>query len=119
MERLRVPLWASTIYLLLVGISAFSPSLVSSVFGYEAKDLGVLLVLSGSLLGTGVILWGIASNPQKHGSLASVVVLSLVISIVFLLWGWARDLFTLRNVAIPLIIDTVLASWIWSARPRS
>ncbi len=119
MEKLRVPLWVNTIYFLLLGISAFSPSVVSSVYGYEVKDPGVLLILSASLLGTGIILWGIASNPEKHGSLASVVVISLVIFIVFFLWAWTRNFFTLRNVAIPLIIDIVLAAWIWSARPRS
>jgi hypothetical protein len=116
MDRLRVPLWLTTIYLLLVGISAFSPSIASSVYGYEVKDPGVLLVLSASLLGTGVILWGIASDPKKHESLASVVIISLLISVVFLLWGWTIHLFTLRNVAIPVIIDIVLAGWIWSAR---
>ncbi len=119
MEKLRVPLWVNTIYFFLVGLSAFSPSVVSSLYGYEVKDQGILLVLSAALLGTGVILWGIASNPEKHGGLASVVVISLVIFIVFFLWGWARNLFTLRNVAIPLIIDIVLAAWIWSARARS
>jgi len=118
-ERLRVPLWVNTIYLLLVGIATFSPGFVSSIFGYEVKDAGVLLVLSASLLGTGVIFWGIAGDPAKHGSLASVIVLANVIAIVFMLWGWTiLHLFTLRSVGVPLVIEVVLAAWIWSARPR-
>jgi hypothetical protein len=89
------------------------------VYGYEVKDPGVLLVLAAALLGTGVILWGIASNPAQHGSLATVVIVALVIFIVFFLWGLVTSLYTVRNVAIPIIIDVVLIAWIWSARPKS
>ncbi len=118
MERLRVPLWVTTIVWFLFGISALSPSLVSSVYGYEVKDPGVLLVLAAALLGTGVILWGVASNPAQHGSLATVVIIALVIFVVGFLWGWVTNLYTLRNVVIPIIIDVVLIVWIWSARPK-
>lgn len=119
MEKLRVPLWVTAIYILLVGLSALSPSVVSRVYGYAVKDTGVLLILAAALLGFGVVLWGIASNPDRYSGLASLVVISLVIFIVALLWGLVRNVYTARNVAIPLIIDIVLGAWIWSARPKS
>ena len=119
MEKLRMPLLLAAIYILLIGLSTLSPALVRGIFGYEVKDAGVLLVLSAAFLGSGVMLWSIASDPVKYGTLAVPVFIYLVIFIVFLLWGWASHLYTFRNVVIPLIINVVLAVWIWSARTRS
>ncbi len=119
MEKLRTPLLATAIYVLLLGLATLSSSVVRSVFGYEVKDPGVLLVLSAAFLALGVVLWPIANDPERHGSLATSVVIALVIFIAWLLWGWGAKLYTARNVLVPLIIDIVLAAWIWSARPKS
>jgi len=51
----------------MLGIATLAPSLTRSVFGYDVKDPGVLLVLSGIFLGYGVVAWGIASDVEKHG----------------------------------------------------
>lgn len=47
MEKLRTPFMINAIYLILLGLSTLTPSLAQSAFGYEVKDPGVLLVLSG------------------------------------------------------------------------
>ena len=107
------------IYVLLLGVATLSPSLTRSAFGYEVRDPGVLLVLSSAFLGLGVLLWAIAANSERFGGLASAVVVALVVGAVFLIWGWMRGLYTARNALVPLIINIVLAGWIWSARPRS
>jgi hypothetical protein len=109
----------NAIYLILLGLSTLTPSLTQSVFGYEVKDPGVLMVLSGLFFGFGVVVWTISSNTTQFGGLAGAQVAALVISIVFLLWGWATNLFTARNALVPLIINIVLAGWIWSARPKA
>jgi hypothetical protein len=119
MQSLRTPFMVNAIYLILLGISTLSPSLAQSVFGYEVKDAGILLVLSGVFIGFGVVVWTIASNVDKYGGLASAQVIALVVSIVFLLWGWSRGIYTARNAVLPLIINIVLAAWIWSAKPKS
>jgi hypothetical protein len=118
-EKLRMPLLLTAIYILLIGLCTLSPALVRGVFGYEVKDAGVLLVLSAAFLGSGVVLWSIAGDPGKYGNLAVPVFIYLVIFIVFLLWGWVNHLYTFRNVVIPLLINVVLAVWIWSSKTRS
>ncbi len=118
MEKLKTPLMINAIYVLLLGVSTLSPSLVSTVFGYDVKDPGVLRVLSSVLLGFGVVLWAIAGAVDKYGGLATAIVVSLVIGILFLLWGWLGGLYTARNVW-PLVINVVLAVWIWSAKPKA
>lgn len=119
MRNLRTALYLDAIYLFLLGVSTLSPSLTSTVFGYEVRDPGVLLVLSSVFLGFGAVVWTMAANSEKYGGLASAVVVALVIGAVFVAWGWARGLFTARNALVPLIINIVLAVWIWSARPRA
>jgi hypothetical protein len=121
MDRLRAPLMISAVYALFLGLSTLSPSITSGVFGYDVKDPGVLLVLSAAFLGFGVVLWGIASDVEKYGGLATFVVIAFVIFIVWLIYGWLTNLFTARiqHVLALLIIDIVLAIWIWSARPKS
>ncbi len=118
-EKLRTPLQVNAVYLILLGLATLSPSIAGSVFGYEVKDPGVLLVLSGIFLGFGVVVWGIAGNTEKFGGLATSLVVSLIIATVFNIWGWTSGLFTVRNVLVPIIINIVLIGWIWSARPKS
>jgi hypothetical protein len=119
MEKVRTPLMVGAVYLILLGLSTLSPSLTQSVFGYEVKDAGILRVLSGLFLGYGVVVWSIASNADRYGGLASAQAISLVIGVLFLIWGWAGGLYTARNALVPLVINIVLAAWLWSAKPKS
>lgn len=119
MQKLRTPVLIYSIYLLLLGLSSLSPSLVSSIFGYEVQDPGLLRVLSATFLAFGVVVWGIASNLEKYGGLATVLFIGLVILTIFGLWGWVGGLYTARNVLVPVIINVVLAVWIWTARPKA
>lgn len=116
MERLRVPLLVNALYYLILGASALSASVVLTVFDYAVRDVGELLVLSAAFLGFGVVLWGIANDPAKHEKLITPIIAALVIFIVFLLWGWARHLYTERNVLPPIAIDVMLVVWIWASR---
>jgi hypothetical protein len=119
MEKLGMPLKIAAIYLILLGLATISPSLATSIFGHEGKDPGVLLTLSGVFLGFGVVVWTIAGDVQKYGGLATAYVIALLISAVFLIWAWATGLFTARTALVPLIINLVLAGWIWTAKPKS
>lgn len=119
MEKLRLPMLVGAIYVILLGLVTLSPSLATSVFGREPKDPALLLTLSGVFLGFGVVIWGIASDTEKYGGLATALVIALLISAVFLAWAWATDLYTARTALGPLIINLVLAGWLWSAKPKS
>ncbi len=118
MQKLKTPFMVDAVYLILLGLVTLSPGLVRSIFGYDVKDTGVLLVLSGALLGFGVVVWAASADPEKYGGLAMSLVVAIAISTLFLLWGWMRGLFAVRNVALPIIINVVIGGWIWSARPK-
>lgn len=118
MEKLGTPLRVTAIVTLLYGLSTLSPSLVSSIYGYQVNDNGLLFVLAASIFALAVVVWGVGSNPAQYGSLATHIVVALAIFVAFFLIGWVRNLFTFRTVVIPVIVDAVLGVWIWSARPK-
>lgn len=115
MEKLRVPLLVNALYFLILGAASLSASVVLTVFDYVVNDTGTLLVLSAAFIGFGVVLLGVASDPAKHERLITPIITSLVIFIVFLLWGLARHVYTARNVLPPIAIDAALVVWIWSS----
>ena len=114
-----MPLQLAATYALLAGLTLLSRTLVKLVFGYTVVDRGMMLVLAGAFLGLGVIVWAIASDPEKYAGLAPAVVGSLAISMASLLVAWVSQLLTIRNVLVPVIIDAALIAWIWSARLRT
>jgi hypothetical protein len=119
MEKLRVPLLVNAFYYAILGASALSASVVLTLFDYAVRDIGELLVLSAAFLGLGVVVWGIASDPARHEKLIAPVIAALVIFTVFLLWGWARHLYTERNVLPPIAINVVLVAWISASRRQT
>lgn len=118
-NRLRLPLWIAGILALLYGLISLSPSLASSVFGYDVKDPGLLAISAGLFISLGIITIAVASNVDRYGGLATAFVLVQIVGIIILLWKWLEGVFTARNALVSLIIAVILAVWIWSARPQS
>ncbi len=118
MEKLRTPIQVVAVYYLLLGFATITPSIASAVFDYPVKDTGVLMALSGAFLGIGVLVRGIAGDPQKYAGLASSLVTLLVIAVVFNVWALVGGTLTARQLLVPLIIDIALIVWLWSARPK-
>lgn len=119
MEKLKTPIMALSVYLILLGLATLSPGLASSVFGYTVRDPGLLLALSGTFLAYGVVVWAVSANVGKYAGLATALVVADAISTLFLLYGWVSGLYTARNALVPFIINVALGAWIWSARPKS
>lgn len=110
-----MPLLVSALYYLILGSCALSASVVLAVFDYTVNDTGELLVISAAFLGFGIVLWSIASDPAKHQSLITSIIAALGVFSIFLMWGWARHVYTVRNVLPPLAINVALAVWIWAS----
>jgi hypothetical protein len=73
-------------------------------------------------LGTGVITIGLLAlaptDVEKHGRLAWVLIVGLLLAMVDLIYFWTTSEDTARNVLVPIIINVVLAAWIWFAQPE-
>ncbi len=114
---LRTALLVTGIYTIIVGILLFFPSWAASVFARPVRDAAVT-----SGWGTGLITIGLlalaATDVEKHGSLAWAFIVGLLLAAVDLIYFWTTGAYTPRNVLAPIIINVVLAAWIWSARPK-
>ena len=119
MQHMLQALQVGAGYAILIGLISLSPSLVSSVFAYDVKDRGILLVFAGVNLAFGVVVWGLSTDSEKYRPMAPYVAVAFAIVAVLLAWGWISGLFTIRTVIVPLIINIVLTIWFWLNRPKS
>ena len=119
MDSLKWALWIAGILSLLYGLISLSPDWVRTVFDYQVNDTGLLALVAGLFISLGIVLVAAASNTPKYGGLAPVFALAHVVGIIILAWQLSVGVFTMRNALIPLILNAILAVWIWVARPKA
>jgi len=116
---LRPALQVTGVYTLLVGLLLLIPSLGSAVFAYTVKDVAAASGWGSALLSLGIVILAVAADVDRHGRLAWTVVAGLLISAFDLLYFFITGAYSARNVIVPIIINALLAAWIWSVRPKS
>jgi len=114
----RNALLVDGVYAIVVGILLLFPSLGASVFARPPQDPPVVSGWGTSLIGVGIIALAAASDVAKYGGLAWAFALGLLLSAINLVYFWATGAYTLRTVLAPIVINIVLAVWIWTARPK-
>lgn len=117
-SRLRTPLLVDGVYVIVVGILLLFPSLASSVFAYPTKDAAVASGWGAALITLALLAFVAASDVAKYGGLAWVFVAGLLLSVLDLAYYWYTGAYGARQVLAPVVINLVLAAWIWTARPK-
>jgi hypothetical protein len=79
--------------------------IITSGWGADAITIGLLAYVA-------------STNVMKYGGLAWVFVLGLLLSTVDLIYFWATGAYTARTVLVPVVIQVVLAVWIWTSRGK-
>ncbi len=115
---LRSALLVNGIYTVIVGLLLFFPSWAASVFAYPVKDAAVTSGWGTGLITVGLLAFAATSEVEKHGGLAWAFMAGLLLSAVDLIYFWTTGAYTARTVLVPIIINVVLAAWIWIARPK-
>lgn len=128
MDRFPKLLELSAIVAILVGLISLSPSRFAAVFGYQVRDIGLLLAFAATSLSLGVVLLGlyflVAREVRRTGStelkeyrgIVPSLVIAFGIGFVYWAWGWARGLYTARTALVPLIIYAIFVWWAWNNR---
>lgn len=114
----RTALWILAVYALVVGFLELFPSLSVPVFGRPITDPAIESAWGVSLLTLGALIITVAMNVQKYGDLAWIFATSLLLGAADNAYFWAKGAFDARTIAAPIIINLVLATWIWFTRPR-
>lgn len=116
-RKLRTPLLLNGIYGIITGLLLFFPSLGAAVFAYQVKDAAVVSGWGVDVMTIGLLALVAASDVEKYGGLAWVFAFGLLLGAVDLVFYWVGGAYAARNVLAPVIINVVLAAWIWVARP--
>lgn len=115
---LRTPLLVNGIYSIVAGLLLFFPSLAVAVFAYQVKDAAAVSGWGVDVITIGLLAMVASSDVKKYGGLAWVFVFGLLLGAADLIFYWVGGSYTARNVLIPIVINVVLAAWIWSAQSR-
>ena len=115
---LRPALWVAGIYAIAVGVIQLFPSLAGAVFDRPVTDVAVVSGWGSTLIALGLLVLAMASNVEKYGDLAGWLVVGLLVTTLDLVYFFVTNAYTLRTIIVPIIINTILIAWIWSARPK-
>ncbi len=115
---LRTALQVNGVYTVIVGLLLFFPPLAASVFAYPVKDAAVTSGWGVGLITLGIVILATASDVERYGGLAWVFIVGLLLSAIDLISFWTTGAYNARNVLLPIIINVVMAAWIWSARSK-
>jgi len=115
---LRPALLVSGFYAVVVGFILLFPSLAAAVFGRPVTDPAVEAGWGTSLIATGILALGSATNVQRYGGLAPLFAAGTTVVTFGLLYFFLTGVYEARTVLVPIIINALLIAWIWSARPK-
>ncbi len=115
---LRPVLWGAGIYAIAVGVILLFPSLSVAVFDRPVTDVAVESGWGSTLIAFGLLVVAMASNVEKYGGLAGMLAAGLLAITLDLVYFFVTNVYTLRTIIVPIIINVILIAWIWSARPK-
>jgi len=101
------------------GIALLIPPIGAAVFAYPLKDPAIFSGWGAALIVLGVIALLAARDIDRYGRLAWVFVGGLLLTAVDMIYFWLTGAYTARTALPPIIINVVLAVWIWTARPKA
>lgn len=116
---MRTALQVNAAYAVVVGVLLLVPNWASIVFARPITDVAVTSGWGTSLIVIGLLAYVASTDLMKHGSLAGVFVLGLLLTALDLAYFWAKGDYTARTILVPVIINVVLAVWIWTARGKA
>ncbi len=115
---LRPALLVAGAYSVVVGFILLFPTLSSTVFGRPVTDPAVEGGWGTSLIATGILALGAASDVRRYGGLAALFAAGITVVTFGLLYFFLTGAYDARAVLVPIIVNALLIAWIWSVRPK-
>lgn len=115
---LRPALWVAGLYSVVVGFILLFPSVSVTVFGRPVTDPAVAAGWGTSLIATGILALGAATDVQKYGGLAPLFAAGITVVTFGLLYYFLTGAYEARAALVPIIVNALLIAWIWSVRPK-
>jgi hypothetical protein len=115
---MRMALQVNAAYAMVAGVLLLFPAWGSAVFARPIMDAAVVSGWGADVITIGLLAYVASTNIAKYGGLAWVFVVGLLLSTVDLAYFWATGAYAARTVLVPVVIQVVLAVWIWTSRGK-
>ncbi|WP_019586413.1 hypothetical protein [Deinococcus apachensis] len=109
----------ASVWLILAGITLLFPVLADRVFALNLTNWGLASEYGGVLLITGVMYWVFARDDERYAPLTGLVVLGMLLNAAVNAYWWAVGHYALQTAIFNIVINTALAAWLWTLRPRA
>lgn len=116
---MRTALLVNGVWVVLAGLALLFPPVGAAVFGYAVKDPAIFSGWGSALVILGAIVLMASADVERYGRLVWVFIGGLVLTAVDLAYFWAIGQYTARTALAPIVINVVLAVWIWAVRPKA
>lgn len=109
----------TSLWLLLAGVVLLFPTVGNQVFGLNLTNWGIASEYGGVLLGVGALYWLFSLDAERYAPAMGLIAAGLMLNVVINLYWWAVGHYALQSAVFNVVINTLLAGWMWTVRPRS
>ncbi len=108
-----------SLWVLLAGLILLVPTLADQVFDLHLKNWGVASEYGGVLIGLAALYWLFSTDAERYAPVMRVLAFGLLLNAVINAYWWAVGHYTLQSAGFNIVLNSALAAWFWTLRPRS
>ncbi|GHF55064.1 hypothetical protein HNQ07_003426 [Deinococcus metalli] len=106
------------VWLCLAGVALLFPRVGDGVFDLHLTNWGLASEYGGILVSLDALYWVFSTDTERYAPVMGVVGLALVLNVVITIYWWAVGHYPFQSAVFNVVINSVMAVWLWSLRPR-
>ena len=119
MKSRRLVFKVTSVWLMLAGVVLLFPTVGNQVFGLTLTNWGIASEYGGVLLGVGALYWLFSLDAERYAPAMGLIAAGLMLNVIINLYWWSVGHYALQSAVFNVVINTLLAGWMWTVRPRS
>ena len=114
----RVAFRVLAIWLFVAGVALLFPTIADRVFDLHLTNWGVASEYGGVLLGLSALYWLFSTDTERYAPVMGLATFALLLNVVINVYWWAVGHYSFQSAVFNVVLNSVLAAWMWSLRPR-
>ncbi|GGO40944.1 hypothetical protein [Deinococcus humi] len=109
----------TSIWLVVAGLALLFPTLGNQVFDLKLTNWGIASEYGGVLVGIGALYWYFSMDAERYAPTMALIAVGLMLNVIVNLYWWSVGHYTVQSAGFNVVINTLLAGWLWTVKPRS
>ncbi|MFB9990826.1 hypothetical protein ACFFLM_02340 [Deinococcus oregonensis] len=109
----------TSIWLMFAGVALLFPGIGNQLFVLNLTNWGIASEYGGVALGVGAMYWLFSGDPERYAPAMGLIALGLMLNVAVNVYWLAVGHYALQSAVFNIVINTVLAGWLWALKPRS